>query len=258
MSAALHVRSYDGTGVLHSHDFVQVVIPLQGELEIEIAGQGARLSSTLSAFVAPGEAHTQAGHGENLSLVLDLSDAGMSGTLQDRMQRQRYFAPPRSVRGLMDFASLRMASAHLAEGDRAALAHLLTSALGEPDPTRRTLEVLRDAVRSEPAADWSVSRLAREAGLSRSGLYRVLADQDEQSPGRFITRVRLDMARRLLADRCLSLADIALTCGFSDQAALTRAMRRQTGRTPGAWRRLAGTHGPRNGTIGQDQGSGAR
>jgi AraC-like DNA-binding protein len=35
----------------------------------------------------------------------------------------------------------------------------------------------------------------------------------------------------------MSLAEIAFLLGFSDQSAFTRAFRRWTGDTPGAWRR---------------------
>ena len=104
------------------------------------------------------------------------------------------------------------------------------------------LGVLRQAIRRDPAASWPVERLAREAGVSRTGRYRVLAEEGE-TPGRFATRIRLQAARSMLAGGSLSLAEIALQCGFSDQAALTRAMRRETGRTPGAWRRLNETLG---------------
>ncbi|WP_082483378.1 helix-turn-helix transcriptional regulator [Rubellimicrobium mesophilum] len=244
MQPALHVRSYDGAGVLHAHDFVQVVMPLQGELEIEIAGRGARLSSGLSAFVAPGEVHTQAGHGSNRSLILDMPAAALPDAAQDSLRRGCFFAPRPAMRQLLDFAALRMASCDLADHERAALACLLTGTFGQPDPGRRTLELLRQAIRREPGAEWSVTRLAREAGVSRSGLYRLLAEDGDTSPGRFITRARLTAARSLLSDRRLPLAEVALTCGFSDQSALTRAMRRETGRTPGAWRRADGTPGP--------------
>ena len=42
---------------------------------------------------------------------------------------------------------------------------------------------------------------------------------------------------RLLRDGAISLADVALTCGFSDQSNFTRVFGRMIGTSPGPWRR---------------------
>ncbi|MCS5517414.1 helix-turn-helix domain-containing protein [Pseudomonas qingdaonensis] len=47
-----------------------------------------------------------------------------------------------------------------------------------------------------------------------------------------LTRVRIEQAQRWLGDSHLPIAEIALRSGFSDQAALTRAMQRVGGITP--------------------------
>jgi AraC-like DNA-binding protein len=39
-----------------------------------------------------------------------------------------------------------------------------------------------------------------------------------------------------------SLSDIALRCGFTDQAHLCKHFRQSTGQTPAAWRRARRTH----------------
>jgi AraC-like DNA-binding protein len=51
--------------------------------------------------------------------------------------------------------------------------------------------------------------------------------------------VRVESAKRLLADPALSLAEIAWLLGFSEQSAFHRAFKRSTGRTPAEARRAA-------------------
>ncbi|WP_379127642.1 AraC family transcriptional regulator [Methylobacterium sp. ID0610] len=51
------------------------------------------------------------------------------------------------------------------------------------------------------------------------------------------TETRLGVAKQLLADTDLSLAQISATLEFSEPAAFTHAFRRWTGTTPSAWRR---------------------
>ena len=48
---------------------------------------------------------------------------------------------------------------------------------------------------------------------------------------------RLDLACTLLAEGSRPIAEVALACGFSEQSALTRAMRTHLDTTPAAYRR---------------------
>jgi AraC-like DNA-binding protein len=52
-----------------------------------------------------------------------------------------------------------------------------------------------------------------------------------------LDRTREQLARQYLADRTLTLSDIALLLGFSEQSAFNRAFRRWTGLTPAHVRR---------------------
>jgi AraC-like DNA-binding protein len=70
-------------------------------------------------------------------------------------------------------------------------------------------------------------------------LHRRFLERFEQTPQAWLANLRMRHARRWLADSNLPVVDIALRLGFSDQAALTRAMRRLCDTTPAAWRRNA-------------------
>jgi transcriptional regulator GlxA family with amidase domain len=58
-----------------------------------------------------------------------------------------------------------------------------------------------------------------------------------QSPAAWGRELRLQAARRLIADTRHPLGDIALRTGFGAQAALSRAFRRRFGRPPSDLRR---------------------
>ena len=79
--------------------------------------------------------------------------------------------------------------------------------------------------------------MAQAAHVSVSRLHVLFRDELDTSPHDWLLRCRLDCARSLLTHSARSVADIALACGFSDQASLTRAMRRVLDTTPGACRR---------------------
>jgi len=58
-----------------------------------------------------------------------------------------------------------------------------------------------------------------------------------ESPHAFLVRRRLELAARCMLQTEADLSEIALRCGFSDQAHLCRRFREATGQSPGAWRR---------------------
>jgi AraC family transcriptional regulator len=58
-----------------------------------------------------------------------------------------------------------------------------------------------------------------------------------KSPHAFVIWCRLELAARLMQQTNASLSDIALRCGFTDQAHLCKHFRQSTGQTPAVWRR---------------------
>jgi AraC family transcriptional regulator len=58
-----------------------------------------------------------------------------------------------------------------------------------------------------------------------------------ESPHSFVMRRRVELAARNMLTTDASLSDIALRCGFADQAHLSKQFRQLVGQTPAAWRR---------------------
>ena len=52
-----------------------------------------------------------------------------------------------------------------------------------------------------------------------------------------ITRVRMDRARKLLAETTRSVAEVAADCGFANYSSFSVAFKRETGISPRAYRR---------------------
>jgi AraC family transcriptional regulator len=57
------------------------------------------------------------------------------------------------------------------------------------------------------------------------------------APHAFVVRRRVEMAAKYMLHTDMSLSEIALACGFVDQAHLCKHFRVVTGQTPAAWRR---------------------
>jgi AraC family transcriptional regulator len=82
----------------------------------------------------------------------------------------------------------------------------------------------------------SLGELAAGAGVHPSYLAQVFRQHYGTSVGEYLRRLRLDWAAAQLASTDVSLAAIAMTAGFADQAHFTRAFKRHIGVTPGRYR----------------------
>ncbi|MDI4634275.1 helix-turn-helix transcriptional regulator [Pelomonas sp. V22] len=107
----------------------------------------------------------------------------------------------------------------------------------------RWLLQCRDALRDD--ALYTVGRsglcqLAGELGVHPVYLARAFRRHFRCSPGEFARSSRLHRAAALLSRSRRSLVDVALDCGFFDQAHLARSFRAGFGMTPGDYRLRAG------------------
>lgn len=79
--------------------------------------------------------------------------------------------------------------------------------------------------------------LAQTAGLSANHFLRVFKLATGVTPYHYLRARRLERARELLADDAMPLAQLALECGFANQAHFTAAFSREIGIPPGRYRR---------------------
>jgi AraC family transcriptional regulator len=122
-------------------------------------------------------------------------------------------------------------------------AHLLTHHSGRPG---RPIPVREDArirkaiavMRGRLAEPLTLAGIADEVYLSVYHFVRVFKEATGETPHRFLTRLRVEEAQRLLRGSDLSIAKIASRCGFASPGALSTAFLRHTGMRPSAYRNL--------------------
>lgn len=90
---------------------------------------------------------------------------------------------------------------------------------------------------TRPEAEWTVSNLAREIGMSRSAFAAAFAAEVGQSPMHYLTDVRMSIASELLRSQTLSVSQIAFRVGFISETSFARTFKRHFGVAPGAYRR---------------------
>ena len=110
---------------------------------------------------------------------------------------------------------------------------LLTSPHSElPTPVVRVL----NAISANPARDWKAVELATVGKVSYSGLRAMFRSSGQGTIHQHIQRARLDQARLLLADKRLSIKDVAAQMSFSSEFYFSHFFRHHTGMTPTEFR----------------------
>ncbi len=106
-----------------------------------------------------------------------------------------------------------------------------------PESSDADVQMQRIVLRMLADGEPTLVRVARQMHMSPRTLQRRLA-RHSLSWQQWLDRSREQLAHQYLKDPSLTLADIALLLGFSEQSAFNRAYRRWTGRSPGRDRRL--------------------
>jgi transcriptional regulator GlxA family with amidase domain len=84
--------------------------------------------------------------------------------------------------------------------------------------------------------DLSISTLAAQAGMSERSFVRHYRAETGQTPARAVELIRVESARRQLADSTTPIKRIAVHCGFGCEETLRRSFLRALSVTPQAYR----------------------
>ena len=88
-------------------------------------------------------------------------------------------------------------------------------------------------IHGDPARQWSVERLAKTAGMSRSAFAERFSRLVEMTPMQYLTRWRMAQAKLHFQTTDHSVAQVAASCGYQSEAAFAKAFKKQFGYGPG-------------------------
>jgi transcriptional regulator GlxA family with amidase domain len=125
-------------------------------------------------------------------------------------------------------------------GSQAQFSAQLAGQLAERDEIRE----LQHWIVDHPDDDLRVEALAARAAMSPRHFARTFQQATGQTPARFVERVRLETARRRLAESKEAVESVALACGFGTPETMRQTFIRVLGTTPSEYRRQQGTSDP--------------
>lgn len=164
-------------------------------------------------YVRDGNIYTSAGSTAGLDLVLALveEDFGRGVALQVAQRMIVFLRRP---------------------GGQAQFSALLSAQMAEREPIRD----LQTWILEHPGRDLSLEALARQVAMSPRNFFRVFVREVGMTPGRFVERVRVEAARRLLEETSRGVSDVAAACGFGGPETMRLAFRRTLAVSPRRYR----------------------
>ena len=114
----------------------------------------------------------------------------------------------------------------------------LSPRLLDPDTLRRLCRA-RDLLAAPPREPVPLAAAARAACLSPFHFQRLFTRAFGESPHRFLTRRRIELAKQLLAAGQLSITEICFEAGYLSLGSFSAKFHSLVGRTPSAYRREA-------------------
>ena len=106
------------------------------------------------------------------------------------------------------------------------------------------LRKVRDLMVNHLEDEFSLIRLAREAGMSEFHFSRAFKRTTGFKPSQYFINLRMERARRLLRETNRSVIEIGLNVGYTSPSHFTRTFHREVGISPSRYRRSYGRATP--------------
>ncbi len=228
----------------HRHPSAQLHLVLEGTYIESSRGRDFQLGPGSALFRPAQELHGNRFQGTAVhGLLVDVESATAAQLLPGLDASQPCYFPTSTFDDLCSvFASEARQDASERGPALHALALMLTtrvsrSARNLAAPSPSWIEQAQAIIRHRYAEDVRLGALCDEVGVAPSTLAAGFRRYVRQSVGGFLTGVRLQYAHAAVVETSAPLSRIAVSCGFYDQAHLTRVFRRHFGITPARLRR---------------------
>ncbi|PSB53052.1 helix-turn-helix domain-containing protein [Chamaesiphon polymorphus] len=114
--------------------------------------------------------------------------------------------------------------------------HPSTNITQTPGLSTRQIQQVTEYIRDRLSSDLSLAELAACISLSPYHFARLFKQTTKMTPHQYVIDRRVELASKLLSKKELSIAEVALCCGFAHQGHLSKHFKRSTGITPKTYR----------------------
>tara|TARA_R110002153_G_scaffold10418_1_gene41156 strand:- start:33005 stop:33712 length:708 start_codon:yes stop_codon:yes gene_type:complete len=230
MQNKLSIRSYNRDRRSHSHDFYQLVLPLKGVINIDVAKFSGKVAPGECVWINKHQMHHFTANSEARFVVADMEF--LPPNLTD--SGQLVFAINLPLISYLEFIEQQLGYQINPVMERA-MFHTFLLLLAEqqllPRLDKRIGAVLV-FLEHRLAENITISDLAQIACLSETQFKKVFREQIGQTAIQYVTQKRMEKAKALLQHTDYSIQMIAEHVGYTDISAFSRRFSTHFGLTP--------------------------
>lgn len=138
-----------------------------------------------------------------------------------------------------DLIALKMSEAIMAQAIRSYIEGSDALERGLGAFADKNLSRALDAFHKAPAKGWTVETLAQAAGMSRTGFAVQFQKALDMTPIDYVTKWRMEIAKKVLLTPGSSLTDAAESAGYASDSAFARTFKKEAGTSPAEFRKTA-------------------
>ena len=235
MQQSLTVRSYKPTKLTHSHNHHQVVVPLQGELNITLAGMRGPLLVGQGVVIERNVQHSFSAKEDARFLVADLKDL----PIQEYSLTNPVKSLSKTFKSFCHFVEMQQGTTsaiHLQHDMISIFKHLLLDHDFQQHIDRRIFKALA-LIECDISQEYTLAELSRVSSLSVSHFKVILTRCMGITAEKYILKLRMEKAREFLLTTNMPISLIAENTGYEDQSAFSRRFKIFFGMSPSRYRR---------------------
>ncbi|MGW5055500.1 AraC family transcriptional regulator [Actinokineospora sp. NPDC004072] len=236
----------------HRHTFHEIVLVTSGRGAHVVDLARWELRPPHLCVIAPGQVHHWDARGLDGHVVLFTDDflldhPGDRAVLRALSARPWLDVPDDAPRLIEEMRAEYESRAEGSDSVLRALLHVLVvraARAARLAPPARAGSVAEEFARLRAGSQlWSVRAYAERIGVTPGHLTQAVKAATGRPASELVRETRVHEAKRLLARTDLTVRQVAARVGFGDPAYFCRFFRRETGLSPGDFRRGNGTHG---------------
>lgn len=237
----------------HMHQFAELIIPLENELQITVEDNTELLKPGNAAFVFPFQPHSYTSNEMNKVAIFVFSPYMIHDFFtktENKVGTRAVFAPKASTLGM--FRDRIFAKNDMELFDMKGCIYLILSdfldevELRESSARNEMATAIVSYVREHLAEEITLPTIAKALGYNPNYLSKCISDIFETNLCTLIANIRVDKARYLLYETDKTGLEICYDCGFGSERSFHRQFKSITGRTPKEYRSMIKSPGKIN------------
>lgn len=231
---ALSIRSYTKSMCSHAHDYYQLVLPINGHIEITLDAFSGTVGVGEGICISPNQCHSFRANELSKFVVADLCDVPENL----RSANHPIFQVDNTLQAYLHFIEVHLSCAEQgAEKEVSALFwSLLTEAKTGSTNDKRITPVLSH-IHHDLSQPHKVSSLASIACMGQTQFKVRFKRATGMCLRDYLVNARMEKARALLRNTDTPILEVALATGYDDVSSFSRRFKLTFGQPPGIYKR---------------------